>query len=229
MNPPKFIVIEGVDGSGKETQAKLLVTHLENTGKPVMYLDFPQYESFYGEIIAKYLRGEFGNIDQISPYLVSIVYALDRSTIRDKIQSFLDEGGFVVANRYVPSNMAHQAAKITDPTKRTEFIMWIAQLEYDQLKLPHEDVVLYLDLPWEIGMKKSEEKHKNGEGHNYLQGQLDIHEESVNHRIQTDLVYRQLKELYHHWHFVNCTDRKGEQRPIEDIHQKILSLLELSV
>lgn len=88
----KFIVIEGVDGSGKETQAKLLVKHLENIGTPVMYLDFPQYDGFYGQIIAKYLRGEFGQIAQISPYLVSIVYALDRSTVREKFNHLLKKG-----------------------------------------------------------------------------------------------------------------------------------------
>ena len=223
----KFIVIEGVDGSGKETQAKLLVKHLENIGTPVMYLDFPQYDGFYGQIIAKYLRGEFGQIAQISPYLVSIVYALDRSTVREEIQSFIKEGGVVIANRYVPSNMAHQAANIADHSKRSEFIAWIGKLEYDQLRLPHEDTVIYLDLPWKIGMKKSDEKLQNGLGHNYLDGKADIHEESSDHRKQTGQIYLQLIEQYNHWHLLNCTDAQGEQRSIEEIHQLILSTLKL--
>lgn len=227
MKSPKFIVIEGVDGSGKETQAKLLVKHLEDRGSYVMYLDFPQYDGFYGQIVAKYLRGEFGSIEQVSPYLVSIVYALDRSTVREKVRSFLEGGGVVVANRYVPSNMAHQAANIADPAKRTDFISWISQLEYDQLKLPHEDIVIYLDLPWEIGKKKSDEKLEKGQGHHYLQGKADIHEESVYHRKQTAQVYQQLKETFPHWHFLNCTNAKGDQRSIEDIQKEILTLLAL--
>lgn len=227
MTKPKFIVIEGGDGSGKETQAKLLVKHLENAGTQVLYLDFPQYEGFYGQIVAKYLRGEFGPIAQTSPFLTSIVFALDRSTVREKIQSFLNSGGMVVANRYVPSNMAHQAANIADPSKRSDFIAWIAELEYDQLRLPREDVVIYLDLPWEIGMQRSDEKLLSRGRHDYLDGKADIHEISSEHRKETSEVYRQLQRQFSHWQLLSCIDADGKQRSVEDIHKKVLSTLHL--
>ncbi len=212
----RFIVIEGVDGSGKETQSKLLVKHLEKIGERVLYVDFPQYEGFFGKLVANYLRGDYGPISQTSPFLISIIYALDRSTIREKIQSFLDDGGFVVANRYVPSNIAHQAANINDLTKQKEFIDWIAQLEYVELKLPKEDTVIYLDLPWELGMLNSNKA-----------GKSDIHEASSEHLQKTAEIYRQLQGLLEHWSVIKCTDAAGEQRPPEQIHVDILAALKL--
>lgn len=220
-----FIVIEGVDGSGKETQAKLLVEFFQKKGTPVLYVDFPQYEGFFGKLVAAYLRGEYGAVGQTSPFLVSIIYALDRSSIRDKIQTFLDQGGVVVANRYVPSNIAHQAANIANQLKQKEFIDWVTQLEYEELKLPREDIVVYLSLPWEIGMGRSEEKLNGDSHHHYLEGKADIHEESKEHRQKTSEIYQQLQEKFDHWHRIVCTDSTGTQRPIKQIHEEILSLL----
>lgn len=223
----RFIVLEGADGSGKETQALLLVHHLERLNTPVLYFDFPQYEGFYGQIVAKYLRGEFGLITETSPYLVSVIYALDRSTVREKIQSFLDSGGTVVSNRYVPSNVAHQAANIQEEAKRNEFVDWVQKLEYDQLKLPHEDDVIYLDLPWELGMKRSEEKLKKDGRHSYLVGKADIHEINPEHRRISAKIYLQLSKNFEHWHLLNCVDDKGEQLSVDQIHKEILSILHL--
>ena len=211
-----FIVIEGVDGSGKETQAKLLVEFFQKKGTPVLYVDFPQYEGFFGKLVADYLKGDYGSIAQTSPFLISIIYALDRSTVREKIQAFLDKGGTVVANRYVPSNIAHQAANIKDEFKQMEFIDWIQQLEYGELKLPKEDVVIYLDLPWELGMKN-----------NNNEGKADLHEASSEHRQKTAKIYQLLQKRFDHWHRIVCTDSTGTQRPIKQIHEEILSLLNI--
>jgi len=216
MKKGKFIVIEGVDGSGKETQAKLLVQYLEKQRVRVLYVDFPQYNGFFGKLVADYLRGEYGSIAQTSPFLISIIYALDRSTVREKIQTFLDSGGVVVANRYIPSNIAHQAANIQDESKQKEFIDWIQQLEYGELKLPKEDIVIYLDLPWEIGMQNNSKEDKS-----------DIHEASSDHRQRTAKIYRLLQKQFDHWSVLNCADDKGKQRPPEQIHAELLSLLKL--
>jgi len=221
----RFIVIEGVDGSGKETQAKMLVDHFKETGIRVLYLDFPQYEGFYGQVVARYLRGEFGPIESTSPYLISIIYALDRSTVKNKIEKFLQEGGVVVANRYVPSNIAHQTANNLDESRQKEFISWIQQLEYDQLGLPREDLVLYLDLPYEIGIQRSNEKLIKGTHHDYLKGKADIHEQSVEHRKKTADIYGLLLSQNKHWHKIISVDSTGAQRSAEDLHKEILTLL----
>ncbi len=221
----RLIVIEGVDGSGKTTQAELLVQHFEHTNTPVMLVDFPQYEGFYGKIVAKYLRGEFGSIAQTSPFLIAIIYALDRSTVRDKMTAFLEEGGTIVANRYVPSNVAHQAANIGDPVKQKEFIRWIQELEYKELKLPKEDTVIYLYLPWDIGMKKSEEKLNSDRHHDYLQGELDIHEKSIAHRKATEALFLTLLGENNHWHRIDCVDENGKQLTPDEVNKKILDIL----
>lgn len=211
MQKGKLIVIEGNDGSGKETQAKMLVKFLQEKSIPVLYVDFPQYNGFFGKLTADYLRGDYGPIGQTSPFLISIIYALDRSTVREKIQSFLKDGGVVVANRYIPSNIAHQAANIMDEKKQKEFIDWVQQLEYGELKLPKEDAVIYLDLPWELGMLNNNKEGKN-----------DLHEKSVEHRQRTAKIYQQLLEQ---WFVIKCTDDKGEQRSPEQIHADILNAL----
>lgn len=219
-----FIVIEGTDGSGKETQAQLLLEYYKKKGTPTLYLDFPQYNSFFGRIVAKYLRGDFGGIKNISPYLVSIVYALDRSTRREEIRSFMQSRGVIVANRYVPSNAAHQSANIPDREERLKFMSWIQELEYVHLGIPREDLVIYLDLPWNIAMQKSEEKLLKGSGHDYLKGKADIHEISEEHRRSTAETYAELQSSSSHWCTVSCTDAHGEQRTPEQIHADIVQI-----
>ncbi len=221
-----FIVIEGTDGSGKETQAQLLLEYYKKTGTPTLYLDFPQYHSFFGRVVAKYLRGDFGGIKTISPYLVSIVYALDRSTRREEIRSFIQSGGVIVANRYVPSNVAHQSANIPDREDRLKFMNWIQELEYEHLGIPKEDLVIYLDLPWHIAMQKSEEKLSKGSGHDYLKGKADIHEVSEEHRRNTAEVYAELQTSNHHWRTVTCIDPQGKQRTPEQIHADIVQIVD---
>jgi len=223
----RFIVIEGVDGSGKETQSKLLVDHLKKVGEKVLYVDFPQYNGFFGKLVASYLRGEYGQIGATSPFLISIIYALDRTTIREKLQVFLKNGGTVVANRYVPSNIAHQAANIVDSTNQNQFIDWVARLEYEELKLPREDTVIYLNLPWKIGIQKSNEKLMAGTHHNYLKGKADIHEINSEHRQKTGRIYQRLQKNHRHWHEINCIDSSGKQRSPKQIHADILTALKL--
>lgn len=220
-----FIVVEGTDGSGKGTQAQLLRTYLQKNGVPTLYLDFPQYDGFFGKIIAKYLRGEFGSIKRTSPYLISIVYALDRATKRAIITAFRKKGGVIVANRYVPSNVAHQCANIVDVQARSAFMSWIQRLEYTYLRIPKEDLVIYLDLPWKLAMKKSEEKASTGLGHDYLKGKDDIHEVDEEHRRHTAEVYEEMVRTMPHWRKVSCVDSRGVQLTPENIHQKIVKII----
>jgi dTMP kinase len=226
-NKGKLIVIEGGDGSGKTTQADLLKEYLDKKNIPTMLIDFPQYDTFYGEIIAKYLRGEFGAPEQTSPFLVAILFALDRTTLRDQIVSFLKQGGYVIANRYVPSNVAHQAANINDPQKQDEFVHWIQELEYNQMKLPQEDTVIYLYLPWDMGMKKSKEKISHGTQSDYHKGQLDIHEKSEMHRKEVEKMYLKLSKQYNHWRRIDCIGEDTNQLTAEQIHLMVISTLNI--
>lgn len=221
----KLIVIDGGDGSGKTTQAQLLVDYLKSKKIPVKYMDFPQYyHSFHGKVVAKFLRGEFGNIDEVSPYLISLAYALDRASVRREMYDFLEKGGYIIANRYTTSNLAHQGAKFKDEKERKEFLKWLYELEYKVHKLPKENLVIYLYVPWETGLELTKKKSVR----QYLKGQAqDIAEKDINHRIASEKMYLELSGKYKHWHRIDCV-RDGKMLPKEEISRQVIGIVEKS-
>lgn len=217
----KLIVIEGGDGSGKTTQAKLLVDYLKRKNVPIKYLDFPQYyHSFHGRTIAKFLRGEFGNIDEVSPYLVSLAYALDRAATKQEIHAFLKNGGYIIANRYATSNMAHQAAKFKKNEGKQKFLKWVYELEYKIHKIPKEDLVIYLYVPYKIGYELT----KKSKRRKYLLSQEDIHEKDLGYRKDVEETYLYLAKNNKHWTTINCVERNRLLTP-KEIHAKIIATL----
>lgn len=123
----KFLVVEGTDGAGKATQARLLVRRLQNEGITVQYLDFPQYEEFYGQIIGQFLHGDFGDPRLIHPKLISPIYGLDRKTRANQIKTGIENGIWFVSSRYALSNLAHQTARLPKE-QRESFILWLEEL-----------------------------------------------------------------------------------------------------
>lgn len=220
----KLIVIEGGDGSGKATQASMLADYFKKKCIPYSSLDFPQYDTFYGEIVAKFLRGEFGKLNTISPYLVALTFALDRLSVREKLSDTLKKGINVIANRYVTSNIAHQGAKIDDINERKKFIKWIERLEYDEHKLPKEDIVLYLKVPSKFSALLSSKKNKR----KYLNGKNDIQETDHNHRCSAEIMYDILSQQYKHWVTVDCV-KNGKMKPKEIILNEIVKIIEEKV
>ncbi len=217
----RLIVVDGGNGSGKNTQAQLLVNYLKINKIHTAYFDFPQYYlSFHGQIIAKYLRGEFGSVDEVSPYLASLAYALDRASVKDQMQDFLEKGGYIVANRYATSSMAHQSAKFDSVREREEFLRWIYQLEYKVHRIPKEDLVLYLHVPWKIGMALTKKKGAQP----YLKGKVDIEEADIKNRIISEKMYLELAKHNSHWVKIDCVD-KGRLLIPTAIHKKIVDVL----
>jgi dTMP kinase len=217
-----IIVIDGGNGSGKTTQAKLLVDYLKKNKVPTKLVDFPQYyNSFHGKIVARFLRGEFGSINDVSPYLASLAYALDRASIKREMEDFLKNGGYIVANRYTTSSMAHQGAKFKDKEEQQKFLKWIYDLEYKVHKIPKENIVIYLYVPWQLGMKLTEKKDTR----QYLNGKdKDIEEADIQNRINSEKMYLYLAKKYHHWVTIDCT-KDQKILPPELIHQKIVQVL----
>lgn len=213
----KLIVIDGGDGSGKTTQAELLVEYLKSQKIPVKYVDFPQYyKSFHGKTVSKFLQGEFGKIDEVSPYLASLAYALDRASVKREMDEFLATGGYIVANRYATSNMAHQAAKCKSEKERTEYLKWIYELEYKVHKIPKEDIVIYLHVPYQHAtelMKKRAVQRGI---------EQDIAEKSLDHQKKSEEMYLLLAKKYKHWKTIECmqngvmSDRKTIQKMIQE-------------
>ena len=142
MSKGRLLVIEGLDGSGKATQAKLLAAHLAGSGRRVMEVTFPDYESDSSALVKMYLSGQFGSRpDDVNPYAASSFYAVDRyASYKTKWGSFYEAGGIVIADRYTTSNAVHQCSKLP-PDQWDGFLRWAFEYEYQLLGLPAPDAV----------------------------------------------------------------------------------------
>ena len=209
----KLIVFEGADGSGKTTQAKLLFKFLQKKKVPAVLTSFPRYDSLWGKMIRRYLDGEFGSTASVSPYLASLIYAGDRLIARDEISKWIDSGKFVICDRYVASNIAHQGAKISDKTKKEKFINWIEELEYEENQIPKEDLVILLTMPGDVAQKLMKGRVK------------DIHEQDSSYQARVSNIFEELVEKRSNWVAVsNVEDNK--LRDLKEIHLEIFKILD---
>jgi len=212
----KMVVIDGADGAGKATQTELLINYLQDNGVRSKYISFPRYKtSFHGKHVGKFLAGEFGG--EVSPFLSSLSFALDRLSARDEMVEWLEQGNLVIADRYVSASMAHQASKLSK-NKHEDFINWIYDMEYKEHKLPKEDVVIFLDVPTDVSQKLLERQAKE------TGQEKDTAEADVEHQKKSLEMYRALVKRFKHWHQIDCT-KDGELLSREEIHQQILDLL----
>lgn len=215
-----IIVIEGTDCSGKETQSKLLEERLNSEGVKCKRFEFPMYNTPTGKILGGAYLGkpEIGEsyfsegAVNVDPKVVSLYYAADRKYNMNKIQKYLDDGYFVILDRYTTSNLAHQGSKITNKDERFNMYQWIDKLEYWLLGLPKPDKTIFLHMPYEY----SQELKKNRQ-------YLDEHEKSSDHLKQSEEAYLELTELYN-WDKVECI-RGNQIRTIEDINNEIYSII----
>jgi len=214
----KLIVIDGGDGSGKTTQADLLMAHLGKQGVAVKGFDFPRYyTSFHGKMVGRFLSGEFG--ENVSPYLASLAYALDRASAKEEMDAWLSHGGVIVCNRYATSNMAHQGARLPEE-HRKEFLEWIDELEYKVHRIPREDIVVYLHVPWQVSTELTKKKGERA----YIGNGKDILEADTSHRQASEAMYLTLAKKRKNWVMVECVEN-GNILPKEVIHEKILAVL----
>ncbi len=215
----KFIVIDGNDGSGKTTQLNLLKAHLDKKNIPVAVFDFPQYKTFHGETVGRFLAGEFGPLNSVSPYLLAYPYALDRLGASPHIKAALSEGKIVLANRYVASNLAHQSGRLPK-NQRRNFVDWDIEFEYYLNGLPREDLLIYLYVPHEQSQKllKNKERAKR----QYLNGKTkDMVEDNKKYLTDSEEAYLDLLERFDHWIKIDCTNPKGQLLSKQEIHEQI--------
>ena len=169
-----LIVLEGLDGAGKSTQVELVRRMFAQEGVESHFLHFPRFDApVYGELIARFLRGELGGVDRVDPYIVALLYAGDRADAAAAIRGWLAEGKCVILDRYVYSNVAYQCAKVVDPQARRKLRDWIVDLEYCHHAIPVPDLSLFLDVPFGFTKRKLEEV-REGDDREYLQGKRDI-------------------------------------------------------
>lgn len=216
MKQGKFIVIDGSDGSGKKTQSDLLIKKFQQQGMKTAYYDFPQYESFFGSMVGRYLNGEFGDVDDVSPYLGSVLYAGDRYQASEQMKADLAAGKNIICNRYIQSNMAFQTAKLKDQKEKERFLAWIEEMEYNIFGIPKADLVLYLYVPSTISQilvgKKAER--------NYTKMKYDIHERNSEYLKRVETEYINLAKVYPEWKLINCTEN-GKILSIEAIEEMV--------
>ena len=174
-----FIVLEGLDGAGKSTQIRMLRQLFADRGVESEYVHFPRFDSpVYGELIARFLRGEFGGVGEVDPYLVALLFAGDRADAASRIREWLAQGKAVILDRYVYSNVGFQCAKLPAGEERNRLADWILYLEFCHNGLPRPDVSLFLDVPFTFTERKLSEL-REGDDREYLQGGQDIHEASL--------------------------------------------------
>jgi dTMP kinase len=223
----KFVVIEGIDGSGKSTQVKQLTNYLEVSRKPYKYLHFPRTNApVFGDLIARFLRGDFGNIDTVDPYLVALLYAGDRNDAAPLIRKWMEEGHLVILDRYVYSNVAFQCAKIKEEEKRKVLKQWILQLEYDYYNIPKPDLSLFLDVPFNFTRSNLASARK-GDDREYLQGMKDIHEENLDFQQKVREMYLWQTTEDENFVRINCSNAEGEIKPAAEIFSEILKHIKL--
>ena len=221
MAAKKLIVIEGLDGSGKATQAKRLTEALVEKGIPVREVSFPDYGSDSSALVRMYLSGQFGTDPQdVNAYAASSFFAVDRFASYKKDWHRDYARGVVIADRYTTSNAVHQCSKL--PKEQWEdFLNWLFDFEYKKLGIPAPDRVIYLNVDPAVSQALMTARYRGDEN------KKDIHERDIAYLRHSREAAAYCAEKLG-WVTVDCC-RDGQMRSIEDIHKDVMKLLENSI
>lgn len=224
MQKGLFVVIDGNDGSGKATQAKLLIERLGADGVSSEKIDFPRYDdNFFGKMVGACLAGKHGDFAHLDPALASLPYALDRLETAPRIKEWLADGKVVIADRFTSANQIHQGGKIVDGAKRDAFLAWLDEMEHEVLGIPRPHAVIYLRVPVDISLsllaKKREAKNAalGEEAHDTVEKDRMYLERSVESA-------ERLAATHASWHQVECV-KDGVMRAPEDIHEEVHAII----
>lgn len=216
-----LIAIDGVDASGKQTQTELLAKRLADEGVDVRKISFPAYDSSSSALVKMYLNGDFGDKpSDVNAYATSTFFAADRfATYRTEWGKDYKSGTVIVADRYVSSNLIHQASKIADEREKVKFLAWLDDLEHNIYGLPRPDVTIFLDMPPQYGaelMRDRANKSTGGE-------QKDIHENDFSY-LETSYKNALFVANKFEWKRISCVEN-DRIRSVEEIHADIYSIV----
>lgn len=222
----KIIVIEGTDSSGKETQTKLIYERIKKKYEKTIKISFPNYNSPACEPVKMYLAGEFGiDASKVNPYPISTMYAIDRyASFKKDWEKIYNDDYIIVTDRYVTSNMIHQASKFEKVSDKDEYLKWLEELEYDKMKIPRPDKVIFLKMPIEKAkILMAERKNKiTGES------KKDIHEINQEYLERSYKNACEISKKYL-WEEIECVENdeiKSIERINDEIYQKIKNLID---
>ena len=215
----KLIVYEGAcEGIGKSTQIKLLRKYLEDNGKIVINHHFPTNGNYHGAPVEKYLAGELGKIEDLPPYFINSLYAVDRACAwHTKLKYLYNDGNILLFDRYTTSSLIYQAAKYKDIDEKKKFLDYVSDFEYNKLGIQEPDIVVFLTAPFDLVTEMRKNRVDNDGIVN------DLHERDIEY----------MKEVYENaifvanylnWNIVQCNDEYG-MRSREDIHEDIKRLI----
>jgi dTMP kinase len=217
----KFLAVEGIDGAGKRTQIDLLCKLLEQRGAAYSRFSFPRYTSFYGRMVGQFLNGDFGPLADVDAHFSALLYAGDRLEAKEELESALEKGHVVVADRYVASNLAHQGARI-EPARREAFLNWLRELEYKIHRIPAEELIVLLRVPAAQAQRLVEQKDRR----DYTQRKKDIQEADLKHLEEAARVYDRLAQEPR-WLTIECFDAAaGKLRAPLEIHEELAAKIE---
>ena len=224
-----LVVLEGLDGAGKSTQVKKLRTYLESLFGSLEYIHFPRYDApVYGDLISRFLRGDFGSNEAVHPQLVALLFAEDRHGAAPGMKETLDNGGHVLLDRYVYSNIAYQCAKLSDNNEAERLRDWIFNTEYGNFELPVPDLNIFLDVPIDFVESKLKNQ-RGGADRDYLGGAQDIHEADIQFQIRVRDIYRKQCELDSKFIRIDCSDEEGKMLPPGDIFAKVKEVVDSAI
>ncbi|SJZ98846.1 dTMP kinase [Cetobacterium ceti] len=213
----KLIVIEGTDSSGKQTQTEKLYERLEKEYDKIKKISFPNYDSPACEPVKMYLAGEFGtDAQKVNPYPASTMYAIDRyASYKKDWEEFYEENGIILTDRYVTSNMIHQASKISDKEEKEVYLNWLEDLEYNKISIPRPDLTIFLNMPPEMANKLMEARKNKITG----EDKKDIHEKNKEYLRKSHENACEIAKKYN-WVEIKCVD--GERlKTIDEINDEI--------
>ena len=220
-----FIVLEGLDGAGKSTQIKRLRALLCSKGIESEYVHFPRFDApVYGELIARFLRGELGSVESVDPYIVALLFAGDRADMAAQIRAWQAEGKVVIVDRYVYSNIGYQCAKIADAEGQQRLKQWILDTEYGYYNIPRPDLSIFLDVPFSFTAKSLTEQ-REGDDRAYLNGGSDIHESSLDLQQMVRRVYLEAAQTDAALKVVDCSNAEGGMDCPDGIFARIEALV----
>lgn len=216
-----LIAIDGVDASGKQTQTELLKKRLVEDGKNIKAVSFPAYDNPSSTLVKMYLNGDFGEKpSDVNAYATSTFFAADRfATYRTDWGKDYNSGTIILADRYVSSNLIHQASKVDNSAEKDKFLTWLDDLEHNIYGLPRPDVTIFLDMPPEYGVMLMKDRANKANGTD----KKDIHESDFSY-LETSYNNAVYVAERFNWKRVSCV-KDGEIRSVEDIHNDIYSII----